>query len=83
MKMNHEGHGQRARCLRVDGVAPRAMGTQSAQPHYEFNVALLESGVEIRIVQDFFGHSDMNTALDYLHVVKLTWAGDPSPFDLM
>ena len=43
---------------------------------------LLESGIDIRTVQDLLGHTDVSTTMIYLHVLKRPGAGAPSPMDL-
>ena len=43
---------------------------------------LLESGTDIRTVQSLMGHASVETTMIYLHVMKRSGAGGPSPLDL-
>ena len=49
---------------------------------HSFASTLLQSGTDIRTVQDLLGHSDVSTTMIYLHVIKRPGAGGPSPLDL-
>jgi site-specific recombinase XerD len=46
-----------------------------------FGTHLLESGVDIRTVQDLMGHEDIRTTQIYLHVMKKPGLGVRSPLD--
>ena len=65
--------------------AAREIGmSKRVTPHtlrHSFATHLLESGTDIRTVQDLLGHADVSTTMIYLHVVKKAGAGVRSPLD--
>ncbi len=81
----HRHHLNEASVQKAMSQAAKRMGMiKPCSPHllrHSFATHLLQSGYDIRTVQELLGHSDVSTTMIYTHVLNRGGRGVRSPFD--
>ena len=86
-KSERRHHVEEKQVQRYVKKAALAVGiAKPTTPHtlrHSFAAHLLQSGYDIRTVQELLGHSDVSTTMIYTHVLNKGGRGVLSPLDLL
>jgi integrase len=77
----HEERLQRALKAAVTAAVGLHQRVSAHTLRHSFATHMLQSGTDIRTVQELLGHSDVSTTMIYTHVLRVAAGGAISPLD--